>query len=90
MKLLTPEVLITSYYEIKALLLNVRSSPEERPHGDSSIVQHGCDDFRQIQPDVRNINGHVISHLQNLPEPEGTEIHEFTEGEESPCAHVYC
>ncbi len=45
-------------------------SPEERPHGNPSLEQHGTDELGQIQPDVRNIYRHVLRNLQHLQQPE--------------------
>lgn len=47
------------------------SSPEELAHGNASLVQHRGDDLSQVEPDVGNVYGHVISHLQNLLQPVG-------------------
>lgn len=44
--------------------------PEERPHGNSSLVQHWADQFSQVQPDVRNINRHILCDLQHLQQPD--------------------
>lgn len=45
-------------------------SPEERPHGNSSLKQHRADQFSQVQPDMRNINGHIFCNLQHLQQPD--------------------
>lgn len=48
-------------------------SPEELAHGDASLVEHGGDDLGQVEPDVGDVYGHVLSHLQDLLEPAHTE-----------------
>ena len=47
----------------------VWASPEELSHGDASLVEHGVDELRQVLPDVGDVYGHVLSHLQDLLEP---------------------
>lgn len=42
--------------------------PEERRHWNPALTQHGADDLSQVEPDVRDVDGHVLCHLQNLPE----------------------
>lgn len=44
--------------------------PEKLSHGDASLVQHRCDQFCQVQPDVGDVYRDVFSHLQDLMEPD--------------------
>ena len=45
------------------------ATPEELLHGDPSLLQHRDDLLRQVQPDVRDVYGHVLGHLQGLLKP---------------------
>lgn len=38
--------------------------PKEFPHGDASIFEQRTEQLSQIQPNVRDIYGHVIRHFQ--------------------------
>lgn len=48
-------------------------SPEEFSHLDASFVEQGRDQLSHVQPDVRDVDGDVFRHLQDLVEPDGGE-----------------
>lgn len=35
-------------------------------------MKHGSNELGQVQPDVRDVDSHVISHLEDLLKPEET------------------
>lgn len=37
-------------------------------------MEHGCDQFCQVQPDVGDVYGHVFCHLQDFMEPDDAHI----------------
>ncbi len=41
-------------------------------------MEHGSDQFCQVQPDVGDVYRHVISHLQDFLNPEETHTHTHT------------
>lgn len=40
--------------------------PKELSHREASVPQHGAEQLRQVQPDVGNIDGHVVRLLQRF------------------------
>lgn len=52
----------------------MKSSPEEFSHWDAAFMEHGSDQLRQIKPDVRDVDGNVFCHLQDLVEPEDKQM----------------
>lgn len=45
-------------------------SPEEFSHWDAAFMEHRCDQLRQVEPDVWDVDGNVFCHLQDLVEPD--------------------
>lgn len=48
------------------------SSPKELSHREAPVLQHGAEQLGQVQPDVGNVDGHVVRLLQRICKPENT------------------
>lgn len=49
------------------------SVPKELSHREAPFLQHRAEQLGQVQPDVGNVDGHVVRLLQRVCKPEKTE-----------------
>lgn len=48
------------------------SVPKELSHREAPFLQHRAEQLGQVQPDVGNVDGHVVRLLQRVCKPEKT------------------
>lgn len=48
------------------------SVPKELSHREAPFPQHGAEQLGQVQPDVGNVDGHVVRLLQRVCKPDKT------------------
>lgn len=51
------------------------SVPKELSHREAPVPQHRAEQFGQVQPDMGNVDGHVVRLLQCVCKPEETREH---------------
>lgn len=51
------------------------SVPKELSHREAPFPQHGAEQLGQVQPDVGNVDGHVVRLLQRVCKPDKTQGH---------------
>lgn len=40
-------------------------------------MEHRCDQLSQVEPDVRDVDGNVFCHLQDLVEPDDNQMIQY-------------